>query len=135
MTISRWMPVGTVLKMMAVHCPEKEGAADKFRRVTFKEWNDRSCRLANALSEMGVKKGDRFAILAYNCLEWLEIYAAAAKGGQICVPIMFRLALPELEYVINHAECEAFFVAKEFVATANSIRDKLPAISERNYVY
>ncbi len=135
MSISRWIPVGTVLKMMAAHYPEKEGAADKFRRVTFKEWNDRSCRLAHALSEMGVKKGDRFAILAYNCLEWLEIYAAAAKGGQICVPIMFRLALPEIEYVINHAECEAFFVAKEFVATANSIRDKLPTISEKNYVY
>jgi acyl-coenzyme A synthetase/AMP-(fatty) acid ligase len=84
---------------------------------------------------MGVKKGDRFAILAYNCVEWLEIYAAAAKGGQITVPIMFRLAPPEMEYIINHSGCKAFFVAKEFVQTANSIRGKLPSIPKENYVY
>jgi fatty-acyl-CoA synthase len=135
MTISKWMTVGTVLKMMAAHYPDKEGAADKSRRLTFKQWNERSCRLANALSELGVKKGDRFAILAYNCLEWLEIYAAAAKGGQICVPIMFRLASPEMEYVINHAECKAFFVAKDFVPIANSLHSKLTTVLPENYVY
>jgi fatty-acyl-CoA synthase len=129
------MTVGTVLKMMAIHYPDKEGAADKFRKMTFKQWNERSCRLANALSKLGVHKGDRFAILAYNCVEWLEIYAAAAKGGQICVPIMFRLAPPEMEYVINHAECRAFLVAKDFVQTANAIRGKLSTISKENYIY
>ncbi len=134
MTISKWMTVGTVLKMMAMHYPNKEGAADKFRRLTFRQWNERSCRLANALIDLGVDKGDRFAILAYNCLEWLEIYAAAAKGGQICVPIMFRLAPPEIEYVVNHAECKAFLVAKEFVQTVNSIRSKLPTIPKENYI-
>ena len=95
MTISKWMTAGTVLKMMAMQCPDKIGASDKLRRLTFKEWNDRSCRLANGLAGLGVKKGDRFAILAYNSIEWLEIYAASAKGGQVTVPIMFRLAPPE----------------------------------------
>jgi fatty-acyl-CoA synthase len=135
MTISKWMTAGTVLKMMAMHYPDKEGAADRFRRLTFKQWNERSCRLANALSKLGVKKGDRFAVLAYNCLEWLEIYAAAAKGGQICVPIMFRLAPPEMEYVINHAECKAFLVANDFVQTANSIRGKLTTVPKENLIY
>ncbi|MCJ7782622.1 MAG: AMP-binding protein, partial [Desulfobacterales bacterium] len=135
MTISKWMTAGTVLKMMAMQYPDKQGAGDKFRKMTFKEWNDRSCRLSNALTNMGVKKGDRFAILAYNCVEWLEIYAAAAKGGQITVPIMFRLAPPEMEYVINHSECKAFFVAKEFVQVVDSIRSKLSAVPPANYVY
>ena len=80
MTISKWITAGTVLKMMAMQYPDKPGAGDKFSKMTFKEWNDRSCRLANALTKMGVKKGDRFAILAYNCVEWMEIYAASAKG-------------------------------------------------------
>ena len=135
MTISKWMTVGTVLKMMAMQYPNKEGAADKFRRLIFKQWNERSCRLANALIELGVKKGDRFAILAYNCVEWLEIYAAAAKGGQICVPIMFRLAPPEMEYVINHAECKALLVQKDFIDTINSIRGKLTKVPKDNFVY
>jgi fatty-acyl-CoA synthase len=135
MTISKWMTAGTVLKMMAMQYPDKPGAGDKFRKMTFKEWNERSCRLANALAKMGVKKGDRFAILAYNCVEWMEIYAAAAKGGQITVPIMFRLAPPEMEYVINHSECKAFFVAKDFVQTVNSFRNKLSTIPPENFVY
>lgn len=135
MTISKWMTAGTVLKMMAMQYPDKPGAGDKFRKMTFKEWNERSCRLANALAKLGVKKGDRFAILAYNCVEWMEIYAAAAKGGQITVPIMFRLAPPEIEYVVNHSECKAFLVAKDFVQTVNSIRNKLPTIPPENFVY
>ena len=135
MTISKWMTVGTMLKMMAMHYPDKIGAGDKFRKMTFKEWNERSCRLADALIKMGVKKGDRFAILAYNCVEWMEIYAATAKGGQVCVPIMFRLAGPEIEYVINHSGCKAFLVGKEFVKLVDSIRGKLPTIWKDNYVY
>jgi len=135
MTISKWVTAGTLLKMMAMHYPDKPGAGDKIRKMTFKEWNERSCRLANALTKLGMKKGDRFAILAYNCVEWMEIYAASAKGGQITVPIMFRLAPPEIEYVVNHSECKAFFVAKEFVQVVNSLRSKLPSIPPENYVY
>src|SRR3989337_2459946 len=101
MTISKWMTAGTVLKMMAMHYPDKQAVGDKSRKMTFKEWNDRSCRLANALAKLGVKKGDRFAILAYNCIEWMEIYAASAKGGQVTVPLLFRLAPPAMEYVIQ----------------------------------
>lgn len=134
MMVSKWMTVGTVLKMMAMQYPDKPGAGDKLRKMTFKEWNERSCRLANALSAMGVGKGDRFAILAYNCVEWMEIYAAAAKGGQVTVPIMFRLAPPEMEYVINHSECKAFIVAKEFVQTVDAIRSRLP-IPKENFLY
>jgi fatty-acyl-CoA synthase len=135
MTISKWMTAGTVLKMMAMQYPDKPGAGDKFRKMTFKEWNERSCRLANALIKMGLKKGDRFAILAYNCVEWMEIYAASAKAGLITVPIMFRLAPPEMEYVVNHSECKAFLVSKDFVPMVNSFRNKLTSIPPENYVY
>ena len=62
--------------------PEKLGASDLTRSMTFLQWNDRSCRLANGLIGLGLTKGDRVAILAYNCLEWLEIYVALAKAGQ-----------------------------------------------------
>jgi acyl-CoA synthetase (AMP-forming)/AMP-acid ligase II len=135
MTVSKWMTAGTVLKMMAMHYPEKPGVGDKTRHMTFREWNERSCRLANALAKLGVKKGDRFAILAYNCVEWMEIYAASAKAGHITVPIMFRLAPPEIEYVINHSECKAFIVAGEFVEVVDSIRSKLSTIPKENFIY
>ncbi len=131
---SKWLHAGDVVKMHAINYPDKVAIKDKFRQATFKEWEERANRLANALSDFGVKKGDRFAILAYNWTEWMEIYAAAAKAGQITVPIMFRLAPPEIEYVINHSETKAFVVAEEFVQMVDDMREKLP-IPQENYVY
>ena len=91
---SKWLHAGDVVKMHAINIPHKVAIKDKFRQATFNEWEERANRLANGLSDLGVRKGERFAILAYNCIEWMEIYAASAKGGQITVPVMFRLAPP-----------------------------------------
>ena len=54
--------------------------------MTFQQWNQRSCRLGNAPLGRGLAKSDRVAV-AYNCVEWLEIYAATAKAGLIAVSI------------------------------------------------
>ncbi len=110
MRYGRWMTAKDVLRVNAFKWPKKIGIKDLYKSYTFKEWDERACRLANALADMGMKKGDRFAVLAYNCVEWMEIYAAAAKGGFICVPLMFRLAPAEMEYNINHSECKVFIV-------------------------
>ena len=110
MSYYQWMTAKDVLRVNAFKWPNKIGAKDLYKARTFKEWDERACRLANALADMGLKKGDRFAALGYNCVEWLEIYAAAAKGGFIAVPIMFRLSGPEMEYNINHSECKVMLV-------------------------
>ena len=134
-----WLTAKDVLRVNAGKWPNKIGAKDLYKSYTFKEWNDRSCRLANALSSMGMKKGDRFAALGYNCVEWMEIYAAAAKGGFIVVPIMFRLSAPEMEYNINHSECKVFLVqggtdgrtGKEFpwIEMAKGMKKNLPTVT------
>jgi fatty-acyl-CoA synthase len=69
--------MGDVLRAHARIHPERLGARDLSRSMTFREWNVRSCRLANALLGLGLQKGDRVGVLAYNCVEWMEIYAAA----------------------------------------------------------
>ncbi len=135
MTVSKWMHMGTVLKMHARHFPEKLGCQDKFKSFTFKEWNERACRLANALTDMGVGYQDRVAMIAYNRVEWMEFYAACAKGGQIAVPVLFRLAPPEIEYVVNHSDAKALIVEEPFVEAINGIRDKLTNIPKENFIY
>ncbi len=135
MTTSKWMHAGTVLKMNAQNFPQKLGCQDKSRSFTFGEWNERSCRLANILNTLGVGYGDRVAIIAYNRVEWMEIYAGCAKGGQVAVPLMFRLAPPEFAYIINHAECKAIIVEEHFVKTVDSIRSQLSTIPDDNYIY
>jgi fatty-acyl-CoA synthase len=134
MTTSKWMHAGTVVKMNAINYPDKLGWQDKNRQFTFKEWNDRACRLAHALSNRGVGYQERFAVLAYNRGEWMDMYAGCAKGGQIIVPIMFRLAPPDIEYIVNHAECKAFIVEEPFIEMVDGLKDKLP-VSEDAYIY
>lgn len=140
MKYGHWMTAKEVLRVNAFKWPDKIGIKDQYKSYTFKQWDERSCRLANALAGLGMKKGDRFAVLAYNCVEWMEIYAAAAKGGFICVPIMFRLSQPEMEYNINHAEAKVFIVqggkdgksGKDFpwIHQANGMRKNLPTVEK-----
>ena len=131
---SRWMHVGTILKMNSINYPEKLGWQDKLKEFTFKEWNERACRLSNGLKELGVGYQEPFAIISYNRGEWMDIYAACAKGGQIAVPVLFRLSGPEIEYIVNHSECKAFIVEEPFVELIDSIKDRLP-ISKDAYIY
>ncbi|MCJ7594428.1 MAG: AMP-binding protein, partial [Desulfobacterales bacterium] len=131
---SRWPHVGTVLKLNAFNYPDKPGWQDTTKEFTFREWNERSCRFANGLRDMGVGYGETFAVLSYNRGEWMDIYAGCAKGGQIVVPIMFRLAGPEIEYIVNHGECKGFIVEAPFVGLIESIKDKLP-VPKDGYIY
>ncbi|HUW65352.1 MAG TPA: AMP-binding protein [Spirochaetia bacterium] len=135
MTVSKWMHAGAVLKVNALNYPDRLGCQDKVKSFTFKEWNERACRLAGALKNMGVGYGERVAVIAYNRVEWMEIYAACAKGGQIAVPVMFRLAPPEYEYIVNHAGCKAFIVEDHFVQGVDRVRGNLPLIPPGNYIY
>ena len=65
--------MGQAVSLHAHLTPEKIGARDLSRAMTFRQWEARSRRLANGLLGLGLAKGDRVAILAYNCVEWLEI--------------------------------------------------------------
>lgn len=131
--MSRWLNVGEILRINAGLFPDKPGARDLSRGMSFKEWNERSCRLANALLDLGLQKGDRVAVIAYNRVEWMEIYAAAAKAGLIVVPIMFRLAPPEYQYIVNDSGAKAFIVESHFVQGADSIRDELKEM--KHYIH
>ncbi len=134
MTVSKWTNMGTVLRNNARNYPDRPGCLDQAREYTFKQWNERACRIANGLKEMGVGYGDRVAVIAYNRVEWMEIYAACAKGGQVAVPIMFRLTPLEYKYIVNHAECKAFIVEEPFAEGVDSIRGNLESIPDNNYI-
>jgi acyl-CoA synthetase (AMP-forming)/AMP-acid ligase II len=113
---------GDILAMNAYLSPDKIGARDLTRALTFRAWNDRSCKLANALVGLGLEKGDRIAVLAYNCLEWMEIYAAVAKAGLVVVPINFRLIGSEIRYIVENSEAKAVIVQNDLLDRVETIR-------------
>ena len=58
-----WLNIGEMLKVNAVKFGDKEAVKDERRSLTFKEFNERACRLANAMMELGLRKGDRVCTL------------------------------------------------------------------------
>ena len=121
-------------QMLSVHArlsPGRIGARDLERSMSFWQWNDRACRLANALLGLGLAKGDRVAVLAYNCVEWAEVYAATAKAGLVAVPINFRLLGKEVRYIVENSEAAALIVQDELAGVVEEIRADLPIKPDR----
>ena len=116
-------------QMLSVHArlsPNRVGVRDLERSMTFVQWNERSRRLANGLLGLGLVKGDRIAVLAYNCVEWAEIYAATAKAGLVVVPINFRLTAAEVRFIIENSEAAAVIVQDELAGVVEEVRGDLP---------
>ena len=103
--------IGQMLSAQARLQPARIGARDLDREMSFALWNARACRLANALLGLGLSKGERVGVLAWNRVEWLEIYAAAAKAGLVAVPVNFRLVTPEIRFILQDCAVSAVIAA------------------------
>ena len=118
----------TLADAVATHArltPHKLALRDTRRSLSFAQWHERACRLANGLLSLGLQKGDRVALLAYNRSEWMEIYAALAAAGLVAVPINFRLTPPEIAYIAQHSEARAFIVQDVLADRVDAIRSQL----------
>ncbi len=114
--------------------PQRPAAADSRRSLTYGQLNERASRLANALLALGLRKGDRVAVLAYNCVEWVEVYIGLGRAGLVTVPINFRLVAPEIRYIVENCEASAFIVQDELLDRVEAIRADLP-IDAGRYVH
>jgi fatty-acyl-CoA synthase len=117
--------LGDVLKSQARIQPDRIGARDLERHLSFRDWNERACRLGNALLALGLKKGERIAILAYNRLEWAEIYAGFAKAGVIAVPINFWLTTLEVAFICKGCGVSAVIAETALLPVIEPIRHEL----------
>jgi fatty-acyl-CoA synthase len=130
-------PVLNLGEIVAAHArlrPDKVGTRDSRRAMTFKEWNARACRLANALLDLGLEKGDRVALLAYNRVEWMELYVGLAKAGLVAVPINFRLVTPEIQYIAEHCRVKAIVAQDDLVPQVQALRGRL-SIADKAWIH
>ncbi|MGN0166230.1 MAG: class I adenylate-forming enzyme family protein [Lachnospiraceae bacterium] len=97
------------------------------REITWSVFNEKANRFANMLIERGIKKGDKVAILMYNCLEWLPIYFGVLKTGAIAVPFNFRYDADEILYCAELAEVDVMVFGPAFIGRIESIAEKLCA--------
>ena len=100
-TIGHVLLIGDILRRRA-RGPDADRTALVFREHTwtYGELNSAATRLANGLIGLGVRRGDRVALLGRNSVEWVVAYFAAAKAGAILVPVSFWYKSAELQHVL-----------------------------------
>lgn len=95
------------------------------REITWRVFDEKANRFANMLISRGIKKGDKVAIIMYNCLEWLPIYFGVLKSGAIAVPFNFRYDAEEILYCAELAEVDVIVFGPEFIGRIEENADKL----------
>ena len=130
-----WLNLGEILRVHAKNYPEKIAVKDWHGRTrTYSELESRTNRLANSLSSMGLRRGDRLAVMLYNCVEFVEVCCACAKIGVVVVTVNWRFVRKEIGYVVNNSDARAMIVGEEFVDVINLVRPNLRNISEESFV-
>ncbi len=109
-------------------CPDKTAIVFEGKRYAFRQLSERVNRLANGLAKLGVRKGDRVALMQVNCNQCVETYFAVAKLGGIYVPLNYRAKGSELPYMLNSAEANTLFVGERYTDMVNAIRSELKTV-------
>src|SRR6202035_824110 len=98
------------------------------RRITFAEHALRTRKLAAALYRHGMRHQDRVAMLAMNCSEYNEFYGVAEVSGFIAAAVNFRLAPPELAYIINDCAPKVLLFESQYAAVLDGLRHELSSV-------
>ncbi len=89
---------------------------------SYRELDRRINKLCHALIGLGISKGDRVAVLLHNCREYIEIFFSLAKLGAIMVPMNWRLAAPEIRFILRDSGTKVVIFEGEFTEAVNSVR-------------
>ena len=114
--------LGDIVREHAGHRPEKialtyvQNQVDEAHRTwTFADLDRDANRIANALLEEGIRPGERIAYLDKNAPEYYLYLFGGAKVNAVSVAVNWRLAVPEMEYILNNAEARVILVGEEYL--------------------
>src|SRR5678816_3034286 len=122
------MNVASLIARNAHYRPDHTAVVFADHRLTSAQFNERVNRLANALYQLGVKKGDKVATILPNCLELFESYWAVVKIGAVVVPLSQLLRGKGLLNLLRDSDTSTVITNSSFVSELNSIKSELKAI-------
>jgi fatty-acyl-CoA synthase len=108
-----------------IRTPDKAALRWQGQDISYAELAHRVERMAAALAARGIARGDRVAVLAYNCPEYLELLFACARLGAVLVTLNWRLAPPEWAYILEHAGARLLVHEPEFTAGLDGLKLRL----------
>jgi len=104
------------------------------KEITWKEFDERVNKIANALIDRGVSKGDKVIHLMMNSINWLEAYFGIIRTGAWAVPLNFRFTGRDLKYCADITEGKVMILGEEFTERVEAIRSQLPMIKDYIFV-
>ena len=117
------MNVGEWIAKRAFNHPDRPLLQDEGGRAfNNRTFNERVNRTAHALTALGIGKGERVSVLLQNSSEFLEIFFACGKTGAIMVPVNYRLAGPELIYILQDSAPRTLIYAADFTDKARALK-------------
>jgi acyl-CoA synthetase (AMP-forming)/AMP-acid ligase II len=116
------------LALNARRHPEKEAVIYDGRRYSYREYNAEANKLAHALIKMGIQKGDKVALMMQNSDRYCFAFFGILKAGAVAVPMNFRLASPEAQYVADHSESRMIIFDPDYLPLVREIRNNLPNV-------
>ena len=125
MTIGDWLARREMLTPNKVALIDAQRA---YQPITYREWNRAANRTANFLRELGVQQGDRVAVLALNCVEYLDVWFACGKLGAIMQTLNWRLTPRELGGLIDDANPRVLIYGPDFEAAVTALRARSTSI-------
>ena len=109
--------------------PNKTAVVYGERRYTYAEFNERVRRLAGALKDAGVGKGDRVAFLVPNLPAMLEGHYGPMRLAAILVAINIRLSAREVAHILNHSGSNVLVFDSELAPTVRAIAGEVPRVT------
>ena len=116
-----------VTRQVAVQ-PEKLAFVFEGDQLTYRQLDDGSNRIANGLTSLGLKADERVGYLGKNAHHYYELLLGVAKAGGVLCPINWRLAVPEIEYILNDFKPTIFFVGIEFMDSVPALKEAVPTL-------
>ena len=98
------------------------------QRYTYRDFRRRVCRLANALTTLGVKHGDTVAVMDWDSHRYLECFFAIPMIGAVLHTVNIKLSPEQILYTINHAEDDYILVNEEFLPLIEQIRGRIDMV-------
>lgn len=115
--------------LAAHHAPEVIAVRYQDRAISYAELRDRCWRLSNALLQVA-EPGDRVAILAENCPEYVDAYYGVPGAGMALTLLNYRLSARELTYIIGNAGPRLLIVEPKYLPTIRQIRADIPSVEQ-----
>src|SRR5881296_873588 len=108
--------------------PERVAVIDGESRSTYAQFLHRCDRWSSVLQKLGIGPGDRVAYLSPNTHAQLESFYAVPQIGAVLVPLNYRLTADDFVYLINHSGSRMVCADRDYLATIDSIRSRLPCV-------